>query len=230
MTTIVSAETLAALKSFSTCLIANAIEYFDVRLRNEGFGDSSLQCRFPHLPPMVGYTANLRLHGANPPMQGGTYADKTDWLEQIEHEPVPRILVIEDADRRPGTAAYIGATHAAILQAVGCVGVVTNGGVRDLSEVEQLGFQLFSGNVSVSHSYAHIAHVEVPVSVAGLRILPGDLLHGDRHGIVKIPLSIADKLPAVAERLRDREQEIVSFCRSDKFSREKLRQILREEL
>lgn len=226
----ISDETIAALKSFSTCIVANAIEYFDVRLRNEGFGDSSIHCRFPHLPPMVGYAATLRLHGSSPPMEGGAHANRTDWLERIEHEPAPRILVIEDADRPPGEGAYVGETHAAILQAIGCVGVVTNGAVRDLPEVESLGFHLFSSNVSVPHAYAHVAQVETPVRVAGLNIAPGDLLHGDQHGIVKIPPSIADRIPPVAARLKKREEEITKFCQSDRFSREQLRQILKKPL
>ena len=106
-------------------------------------------------------------------MEGGFYVDRTDWWDDLAEMPAPHIVVIEDADRRVGTAAFVGEIHAAILQAMGCVAVVTNGAVRDLEQVERLGFQLFSGNVSVSHAYAHVAKVDTPVRVAGLNITTG---------------------------------------------------------
>ena len=133
----------------------------------------------------------------------------------------------EDADRHVGTAAFVGGTHAAILQAMGSVGVVTNGAVRDLSEVERLGFQLFSGNVSVSHAYAHVSRVDLPVDVAGLKIAPGDLLHGDQHGVIKVPADSLERIIEIAGRLQEREEEIFQFCQSGKFSPEGLRALLR---
>lgn len=222
-----SPTTLNALKSLDTCAVSNAIECLDVRLRNEGFTNSTVRCRLPKLPPMVGFAVTVRMHGSNPPMEGGAYIERADWWEEFDQQPVPRIVVIEDSDRHVGTAALVGATHAAILQAIGCVGVVTNGAVRDLSAVERLGFQLFSGSVSASHAYAHVASVKEPVQIAGLRIRSGDLLHGDQHGIVKIPLSIASELVGIAAELQKRDGEVIQFCRSKDFSREGLRELLR---
>jgi 4-hydroxy-4-methyl-2-oxoglutarate aldolase len=222
-----SPQILERLKGFSTCTIANAIEYLNVRLRNVGFGDSSVHCRFPHFPPAVGYAVTLRLHGANPPMEGGFYVERTDWWDDLAETPAPHIVVIEDADHRVGIAAFVGEIHAAILQAMGCVAVITNGSVRDLEQVSALGFQLFSGNVSVSHAYAHVAKVDTPVRVAGLNIAPGDLLHGDQHGIVKIPRGNVERILEIADQLRSRESEILRFCQSDHFSREGLRNLLR---
>jgi len=228
MTEQISKATFDALKSLSTCTVANAIESFGARLRNEGYTNSALRCRFPKLPSMVGFAVTLRLHGSNPPMEGGVYAERTDWWETLVLQPLPHVVIIQDADRRVGTAAFVGATHAAILQALGCVGVVTNGAVRDLPEVERLGFPLFSGSVSVSHAYAHVAAIEEPVEIAGLRICPGDLLHGDQHGVVKIPPGIAPDLVAIAAELQARERKVIEFCRSENFSREALREILRQ--
>jgi 4-hydroxy-4-methyl-2-oxoglutarate aldolase len=222
-----SPQILERLKGFSTCEIANAVEFLNVRLRNVGFSDSSIRCRFPHFPPAVGYAVTLRLHGANPPMEGGVYVDRTDWWDELVEMPAPHIVVIEDADHRVGTAAFVGGVHAAVVQAMGCVAVMTNGAVRDLDQVERLGFQLFSGNVSVSHAYAHVAKADTPVHVAGLHIAPRDLLHGDQHGIVKIPHGSVERILEIAEQLRSREREILRFCQSDHFSREGLRNLLR---
>lgn len=221
-------ELLDQLTAFGTCAVANAIEGLGLQLRNVGFSNSSIHCRFKHLKPIVGYAVTLRLHGSNPPMEGGTYVDRTDWWDDLATIQAPRIVVIEDADHIPGIAAFVGETHATILQAMGCVGVVTNGAVRDLDQVERLGFQLFSGTVSVSHAYAHVAAVDSPVHLGGLEIMPGDLLHGDQHGIVKIPCDLAEKVIQIASRLRRRERKISHFCQSPEFSVARLRALLQE--
>ncbi|MBE7157311.1 MAG: hypothetical protein INR62_02535, partial [Rhodospirillales bacterium] len=108
-------QVAAALQPFDTPTVVNAIETFDVRLRNEGYVGSTVACRLPHLPPMVGYAVTLRVHTSSPPMGGGAYVDRTDWWEAVEQVPRPRVLVIEDADRQPGTGAFIGGLHAQIL-------------------------------------------------------------------------------------------------------------------
>ncbi len=221
-----SKDLIAALGGLSTCSVANAIERFDVRLRNEGFSDPSISCRFPHLPPIVGYAVTLRVRSRNPPMEGGTYTDRTEWWEEIADDPIPRIVVIQDIDRRPGGGAYIGEVHAAILQAMNCVAVVTNGAVRDLPDVAALGFQCFSSSVSVSHSYGHVVEVGGVIEIAGMRISPGDLLHGDQHGFLKIPPEIADRIPPLAAEVHARERKILSYCRSSQFTRDGLRQFL----
>ncbi len=223
-----ASEILAALQSLSTCAVANAIELLDGRLRNVGFTNASIHCRFPQFAPVVGHAVTLRLHGSNPPMEGGTYLEGTDWWDALSEFPQPYILVIEDADRRVGMAAFVGETHAAIFQAMGCVAAVTNGAVRDLNGVERLGFQLFSGSISVSHAYAHVARVDPSVEVGGLLIAPGDLLHGDRHGLVKVPPGSARQIIEIASRLSGQEKEIIHYCQSDKFSRDGLRALLRQ--
>ena len=224
----ISEATLKALAAYDTCAIANAIECFDVRLRNEGFSNGAIRSHFPQLPPMIGYAVTLRVRSGNPPAEGGTYLDRTDWWDQLDLQPVPHVVVIEDTDETPGVGAFVGEIHSAILQALDCVGMVTNGAVRDLAAVERTGFHLFSGGLSVSHAYMHVVGVNAPVNVAGMCIEPGDLLHGDRHGIIRIPPEIAPKLPATIAGIQSREREILDFCKSGKFSKADLRQMLRK--
>lgn len=221
--------TLKALAGFDTCAIANAIESFHVRLRNEGFTSSGLQCHFPQFAPLVGYAVTLRVRSGNPPMEGGSYLDRADWWDKLDLQPKPHVVVIEDADSPSGIGAFVGEIHAAILQALGCVGVITNGAVRDLPAVEDRGFQLFSGSVSVSHAYTHVIEVNGPVTIAGLRIAPGDLLHGDRHGVIRIPTDIAQGIPDAIARITVREREILEHCRSENFSKTELLKILSRE-
>jgi len=125
---------------------------------------------------------------------------------------------LEDMDHPPGLGAFVGRVHGAILKALGCIGHVTNGAVRELPSVAPMGIQLFAGNVAVSHAYAHIFDIGAEVKVDGLEIRPGDLLHGDRHGVLNVPISIAAQIPGVAKILERRHQRIVEFCDSNSFS------------
>jgi|SRR5271165_1000817 len=218
---------LDALRQFDTCMVANAIESFNVRLRNTGFADASVRCMFEDAPPMVGYAATARLRSGEPPIHGGSFHDRADFWNAILTVPAPRILVLEDMDHPPGRGAFIGDIHAAILKGLGCVGYVTNGAVRELPSVRKMGIQLFAGNVAVSHAYAHIFEIGTVISVGGMEVRPGDLLHGDRHGVLTVPAEIAANVPVVADRLQRAEQRIIDFCRSKDFSVPKLREVMK---
>src|SRR5579863_7574313 len=147
---------LEKLAGLDTCMVSNAIERLNVRLRNEGFVSGVAQCRFPSLPPMIGYAATGRIRTESPPMTHRCYYDRIDWWTYVASLPEPRVMVLQDADPKPGVGAFVGEIHATIGLALNCVGCITNGSVRYLPAVEAMGFQLFAGNVSVSHSYAHI--------------------------------------------------------------------------
>lgn len=227
MNNVLAPEQLEALRRLSTCAVSNAIEAFDVRLRNAGFSDSSIRCIFEEFPPTIGYAATARVRTSVPPMHGHNYYDRTDWWQAILKIPPPRVVVVEDVEKRPGLGSFVGEVHANILSSLGCVAVVTNGAVRDLPQVRSTGFQFFAGNVAVSHAYAHIFQFGTPVEIGGLKIEPGDLLHGDRHGILKIPFETASKIPAIARDIQEREQRVIAMCRSTDFSLEKLREVFR---
>lgn len=216
-------ELLEALRQIDACTLANAIETFQLRMRNEGFAGGGVRCLFPQLRPMLGHAVTLKVRSANPPTDARTYLDRTDWWEYVRAVPAPRVVVVQDVDARPGVGALLGEVHLNILKALGCVGAVTNGSVRDLPAAEALGFPLFSGSVSVSHAYVHIVELGTPVEIDGLTIRSGDLLHGDRHGVQSIPLEIAAALPAVAGRITARDQALVALCRAPDLTLEQLR-------
>jgi 4-hydroxy-4-methyl-2-oxoglutarate aldolase len=220
-------EQLRELRRFSTCIVANAIERFDVRLRNTGFTNGSIHCRFPHAGPMVGYAVTARLRSEDPPIAGKMFRDRTDFWNAILTIPEPRVLVLRDMDDPPGRGAFVGDVHAAILKALGCVGFVTNGAVRELPGVGQHDFQMFSSCIAVSHAYAHIFDFGAKVVVGGMDVRPGDLLHGDQHGVLTIPGEIATEVPRVAAEIEAQEKKVIEFCRSQQFSVEKLSEITR---
>ena len=220
--TVIADLDLEKLSAIDTCTVSNAIERLNVRLRNEGFVSGCLKCRFPNLPPLVGYAATGRIRTTMPPMTHRCYYDRMDWWTYVASLPEPRVMVLQDVEPTPGVAAWVGEIHAAIGHALKCVGCVTNGAVRDLPAAEAMGFQLFSGCVAVSHSYAHIIEFGEPVEIGGLKINSGDLIHGDAHGVLTIPLHVAAKVPEEAARIRQDELELIEFCGSPQFSLEGL--------
>lgn len=219
-------DRLDEILEFDTCAIANAIESFRVRLRNQGFTGPGLSCVTGGLPRALGYAATFRVRSADPPMTGDPYFDRTDWWGEIQALPKPRIAVIEDLDAHPGGGGSVGEVHAAILKAFGCVAVITNGAVRDLPQVQAMGFPMFSHGVAVSHAYRHIVDFGQPARIFGLEIRSCELLYADCHGVVSIPAGIASRVAAVARKNRTIERQIIEVCLSPDFSEERLRQII----
>lgn len=216
-------QQLESLRRLDACTLANAIEIFHERLRNDGFVDSSVRALFPHLQPMIGYATTIKIRGSAPPTTSNLYPDRTDWWDYISSLPTPRVVVVQDVATRPGLGSLVGAVHMNILRALHCSGVVTNGSVRDIPAAESAGFHLFAGSVSVSHAYVHIVEIGGTVEIGGLKIRSGDLLHGDLHGVQSIPLNIAAQIPAVAAKITAEEQALIALCRAPGFSLEKLR-------
>ncbi len=223
-----SPDELDALRRLDACLLANAIETFHERLRNEGFMGHKVRCLFPILQPMIGYAATVTIRGSSPPTTGNLYGDRTDWWDYIESLPAPRVVVVQDVSARPGLGSLVGAVHMNILRTLHCTGVVTNGSVRDIPAAECAGFHYFAGSVSVSHAYVHIVEMGKPVEVDGLKIRSGDLLHGDLHGVQSVPLDIAGRIPAAAVKIAAEEQALIALCRSPEFSLQKLRAAIKK--
>ncbi len=229
--TLPSGSTFKELQQLDTCTASNAIERFKVRLRSEGsvFG-SVLQCQFPNFSPMLGYAATGRIRTTRTPIVGRAYYENMNWWRYVASIPEPRVMVIHDVDEHPGAGALMGELHAVIGLALNCIGFVSNGSVRDLPEVEALGFHLFSGGVAVSHMYAHVIEYGEPVEIGGLTISPGDLVHGDRHGVHVIPIEIASEIPKMAAQILNEEGRLKEFCRSPQFSLDGLEKVLQNLL
>ena len=214
---------LAALREFDSPTISNAIETFDVRPRNVGFSGPELQCMFPEFPPMVGYAATSTIQ-ANQPGAGARNASRSDYWDYILSTPAPRIAVIQDLDHPRAVGSFWGEVNSNIHKALGCLGTVTDGGVRDLDEVRSLGFQMLAAYPIVSHAYIHLVDFGTPVEIFGMHVNPGDLVHADKHGAIVIPHEIARDIPAAARGVIERESVIIECCKSPDFSVEKLRQ------
>ena len=202
---------LEELRKFDSPTISNAIETFNVRPRTEGFMGPKIKCILPYDKPIVGYATTAIISSVKPPdsrqkeMLYDSYAN-------VKKTPSPTFLVIQDIDPIP-IGSFWGEVQATTYSALGCVGTITNGGVRDLDEVNQLGFGYFASCILVSHAYVHIVDYNSPVNVGGLTINPGDLLHADKHGVVLIPEEISLELAEACKRIQLSEKPIIEGCR-----------------
>ena len=225
---VLTPDLVDAFRRLSAASVSNAIETFDVRLRNEGFADGRLRCLYPDHRPVIGHAVTARIRCSAPPPVGHSYHDRTDWWNYIVSVPAPRIVVVQDVDDRPGLGAFVGDVHARILQALGCVAYATNGSVRDVDEVHGLGFQFFACGVAISHAFAHIVDFGQTVEVASLAVSTGDVLFGDADGLLSVPSSIVGEIPQRVERMRKKEEHVMAFCRSSGFSIAGLRELVRD--
>lgn len=135
------------------------------------------------------------------------------YYEIVRNTFKPTITVVEDIDSTP-IGSYWGEIKVSIHKALGCIATITNGGVRDLAEVEKMGFGYYASCVLVSHGYVHIIDYNCQVKVGGLLIKPGDLICADMHGVILIPLSIASKLAQICQKIQYSEKPVLEKCRS----------------
>lgn len=207
-----SANVLARLGQFDTPTISNVIELFDVIPRNRGYLDGRIKSNYPHLPPMVGFAATASFRSDAPPAGGDAYASLEAQVAGFAELPGPAVVVFEDLDDPP-VGAVFGEIMCTAYQAFGSVGLVTNGGGRDLEQVAALKYPVFTGSTICSHAYCHILHVGLPVRVGGVTIRPGDLLHGDANGVTTIPLGIAAAVADVSAEFVAAEKIVLDYLR-----------------
>ena len=220
---------LAALRAYDTPTICNALEIVCPERRAVGFTTETLICSFPELEPMVGYARTATIRSMEKPAKDGDAmaTDRVAYYRYVEEGHRPSIMVIQDVDSRPGAASWWGEVHSAVHQALGCLGVVTDGAVRDLDMIAD-GFQFLSATVVPSHAWVHLVSHGEPVDVCGMLTHTGDLVHADRHGAVIIPHEVAREVAAAAELCMRREAPILAACKEPGFSAEVMERVLRE--
>ena len=222
-------QELSLLREIDTPTICNALEIVSPERRARGFTVRHLHCAFPALAPMVGYARTARVRAATPPSAGNEdqTAARVAYYRYIDEAPGPTVMVIEDIDTPPGFGSWWGEVHSNVHRALGALGVVTSGSVRDLDMIAE-GFQLLSGSVGPSHAWVQLVDCGGEVNVHGMVTRSGDLVHADRHGAVIIPHGVARQVPAAAEHCMRREKPILDACKSGDFSVDLIEKALAE--
>ena len=146
--------------------------------------------------------------------------------EALAEAPKPAVLVIKDIGRDRLRSCHLGEVMATTARALGAVGCVTDGGLRDIPEIQQLGnFQLFCGGFTVSHGNPVICDLNVEVELSGLPVSPGTLLHGDINGLLAVPVDVLDSIVEEVEAVRRTERQILELARSPEFSLQALKKL-----
>jgi regulator of RNase E activity RraA len=211
-----SDATLAFLRGVDSPTIANAIETLSARDRTEGFIGGHVQCQFPDLGVMAGRALTVTMSNAPGPVASRDgYWRMWDALDAMEG---PVVLAIADASGEPHRVAFAGEVMATIAQRIGAVGMVTDGALRDVDEVRALGFHYFMRFPVVSHANFEITSVGEPIVLDGQEVRTGDILHGDRNGIVIVPDDVLAGLPQAVEGIREKEAATMAFVRGDDFA------------
>jgi 4-hydroxy-4-methyl-2-oxoglutarate aldolase len=218
MTIAVTAEQLELLRGVDSPTIANAIEPFKVRDRAEGYVGGQVRAMFPELGVMLGYALTVTMSNKFGPPPG-----RAGWWrmwEELEKITRPSVVVVQDVSGAPTRCAYFGEVMATIAKRLGAIGIVTDGGVRDLDEVRAIGMHYFAPYAVVSHGNFEIVEVGGRIRLDGQEIRTGDLLHGDGNGIVIIPPELVKDLPAEIEKIRSREAGFLKYINSPEFDLE----------
>ena len=210
---ILNVAQFAKLQKVDSATIANVIELFDVRSHVAGYSNLTLKAIYPKLPPAVGYAVTVTFRAAYPAESGDSYGGMPQLITDAMATPAPRIAVFQDLDDPPRAATY-GEIMATTFQKFGFSGLITSGAARDIEQVERLQFPCWASSVIVSHGYCRFLDVNVALTVGGLQVKPGDLLHADANGIVNIPHEIAAAVAELCEHYIQAEEIILQYLRS----------------
>ncbi|MAG93341.1 MAG: dimethylmenaquinone methyltransferase [Planctomycetaceae bacterium] len=217
MTEGLSAAALEELRKYDTPTVCNVIELWNCRPRNTGFMDASITACFPKMPPMVGYALTSTFRSMAPPRSGDVYAGLDNQIDAMDDIPGPPVVVYQDIDE-PTISATFGEVMCSTYKAFGAQGIVTSGAGRDIDQVEALGFPAFTNGTICAHGYCHTLLVNVPVTVGGIAIAPGDLLHGDLNGVSTIPHEIASEVGDACKELMAAEDIVLDYLKTDGIS------------
>jgi len=216
------------LRSIDTPTVCNLIEMVAPARRGSGYTVEHLHCPFPDLPPMVGFakTVTIRAKAAFAMGDQSYIQRRLDYLDYVAAEPRPSIVVIHDLDGEDaGYGAFWGEVQSNVHKALGCLGTITNGSIRDIPMIPE-GFQMLAGSIGPSHAYVHVVEFGVAVNVHGMAAQSGDLVHADRHGAVVVPADKIGEMKAALDGLMRREAAIIKAARAPDTSLEKIKAAL----
>ena len=221
----ISQKLFETLRKYDTPTIVNSLELLDSKFRTSGFTKEQLFCTDTSLPPIIGYARTATIKASNEIDPQIKRVRSLAYYEYVSSGTGPWISVIQDIDENPGFGAFWGEVNSNIHKALGVIGTITNGSVRDLDMLSE-DFQVLAGKIGPAHAYVHIVETGIPVDIFGMEVKHNDLLHADRHGAVVIPSKLSDKLPESIELMINRESVILDACKREDFNYQVLRQAI----
>ena len=184
---------LLKLKRWNTPTIYNGWEQITASdIAHDAFNLEPIQDFMPQMGPMVGRAVTVVIEPSNAAHKTKPRGD--EYRQYVANVPGPKIVVIQDQDKPQVLGSFWGEVNSNVHRALGCVGTITDGAIRDVDEMTNAGFKAIARRLCVGH--AHVCAVEwnCEVEVFGRTILPGQLIHADRHGFLAIPPEDEDRL------------------------------------
>jgi 4-hydroxy-4-methyl-2-oxoglutarate aldolase len=210
------------LKTVDSPTLSNAVETLRLQPREKGFTPLQVRCLFPELGRLCGHAVTAQVESITQ-MHATEERAFLELFKAVEDSPKPAVIAFQEIGGYGDYAAHCGEVMATAFTRLGAVGLVTDGGVRDVPEVRALRFHYFARGTVASHAHFKIVRVGVPIQILGLEIAPGDLLHGDENGLLKIPAAALVDIEKAVEQVRARERRLMDFMRGPDFSAEKLK-------
>jgi regulator of RNase E activity RraA len=204
------------LRSIDTPTVCNLVEIVAPERRGSGYTVKHLHCPFPDLPPMVGYakTVTFKAKDKVPLGEAGYMQKRLDYLDYVASAPQPAVMVMHDLDgEHAGFGAFWGEVQSNVHKALGALGVVTDGSIRDIPMIAP-GFQMLAAAIVPSHAYVHVVDFGLDVEVAGMAVKSGELIHADRHGAIVVPVDKIDAMLAAVGKLTETEARIIAAAKS----------------
>ncbi|MFW5893762.1 MAG: RraA family protein [Verrucomicrobiota bacterium] len=208
--------------------MANAIETLNVRNRFSGFCNRDMKQLTPEMGVLCGYAVTIQAETATAePCGREEGVDKyLEVCQALQEAPKPAVVVFQEFGSLPEYSAHIGEVLATMFQRFGAIGVVSDSAVRDIREMRQLNFQAFAPGTVASHANFAIRYVQTPVVVCGMTIHPGDLLHGDENGLIKIPVEGREQLPELADKVLRKEKTALDYIKGEEVTLQGIRERL----
>jgi regulator of RNase E activity RraA len=218
-------DLLALLRSVDTPTVCNAIEVAQGKRGFDAFTRGTLIASAPNAAPAVGYARTAKIAAAVPSTEDSAVirTRRLDYYRHMASGASPSIAVVEDLDFPDCVGAYWGEINATVHRGLGLSGVLTNGVMRDLGDVPA-DFPMMAGSVGPSHAFVRVEAIGVPVTVFGMTVSPGDLVHADRHGAVVVPPEVIPVLAASIAKLQASERLILEPARQEGFDLAKFEQ------
>jgi 4-hydroxy-4-methyl-2-oxoglutarate aldolase len=199
---------LQQLAEYDTALLANLLAYVDSTPTHLCYTSNQIRALVPDVGPTVGIAVTCELDTSTPDDQAVGDAEAF-WqqLAQMESMRVPTVWVVSCVGSRPNHECIMGDGMGKLLRASGCVGAVTNGGARDLDGLRSIGFAVYGTGVTIHHCKMRVRSIGVPVDIGGITISPGDIIHANAEGVIRIPDRAVTKLLEQAPTYRAFEHE-----------------------
>lgn len=178
---------LLQLKRLTTPTLYNGWEQITRQDRRTHVNREETHDFMPQFGPMIGYAVTVVCEPSNPDHPKQNPDAPARYREYIASVPSPKIVVVQDLDKPNNIGSYWGEVNSGIHSALGCVGTITDGAIRDVMEMTSNGFKALASRLCVGHAYSWPVQWNCEVEVFGCTIKPGQLIHADQHGFLVIP-------------------------------------------